>query len=150
MFIKKQIKILEEHFLRLNKDEACTKHYLIRTGRLHPIITIGKSRTFIKGCRISSHKVIQNIFEKCHSMNVMIYAILSFYFDTFSGTTLADSGYINWGYGQPDGAARGVDERCGSMFYNGHLNDIRCDRKCFFICEHEVDTLATKFDNRFD
>ncbi|CAB3254834.1 unnamed protein product [Arctia plantaginis] len=68
---------------------------------------------------------------------------------TVRGTSLADSGYANWGYGQPDGATRGVDERCGSMFYNGHLNDIRCDRKCFFICEHEVDTLTTDFDNRF-
>lgn len=31
------------------------------------------------------------------------------------------------------------------MFYNGHLNDIECDKKAFFICEHEV---PADIDNR--
>ncbi|CAB3242419.1 unnamed protein product [Arctia plantaginis] len=58
--------------------------------------------------------------------------------ETVRGSLLEDSGYTTWANGQPDGVQRGVDERCGSMFYNGHLNDIECDKKAFFICEHEV------------
>lgn len=62
------------------------------------------------------------------------------------GTTLEDTGYVCWGEKQPDGEDR---EQCGSMFYNGLLNDISCDTKCYFICEHEVDTLESTFDDRF-
>ncbi|KAJ8722606.1 hypothetical protein PYW07_003792 [Mythimna separata] len=62
------------------------------------------------------------------------------------GTTLDDTGYVCWGQNQPDGEGR---EQCGSMFYNGLLNDVSCDTRCFFICEHEVDTLETLYDDRF-
>ncbi|CAH2086313.1 unnamed protein product [Euphydryas editha] len=59
---------------------------------------------------------------------------------------LSDSGYIKWGGGQPDGKG---EEKCGSMFYNGHLNDIRCDQNLFFICEHEIDLLRNSQILRF-
>ncbi|XP_075969750.1 C-type mannose receptor 2-like [Anticarsia gemmatalis] len=65
---------------------------------------------------------------------------------TVRGTSLEDSGYTLWGTGQPDG--KGL-EQCGSMFHNGRLNDIACDQKCFFICEHDIDTLASSFNDRF-
>ncbi|CAH0604796.1 unnamed protein product [Chrysodeixis includens] len=51
---------------------------------------------------------------------------------TVRGTTLEESGYVRWGANQPDGGDR---QQCGSMFYNGRLNDISCDAKCNFICE---------------
>lgn len=53
----------------------------------------------------------------------------------FTGTTLYEAGYTRWGIQQPDG---GDKERCGSMFYDGTLNDIACNQKCFFICERET------------
>lgn len=59
---------------------------------------------------------------------------------------LEDSGYSKWGGGQPDGKGQ---EKCGSMFYNGHLNDISCDRLLFFICEHEINLLSNDFILRF-
>ncbi|XP_047527581.1 C-type mannose receptor 2-like isoform X1 [Vanessa atalanta] len=59
---------------------------------------------------------------------------------------LPDSGYTNWGGGQPDGKG---EEKCGSMFYNGHLNDICCDQSLFFICEHEIDLLRNSYVLRF-
>ncbi|CAH0721768.1 unnamed protein product, partial [Brenthis ino] len=59
---------------------------------------------------------------------------------------LEDSGYSKWGGGQPDGKGQ---EMCGSMFYNGSLNDIGCDRLLFFICEHEIDLLRNDFILRF-
>ncbi|XP_039746854.1 secretory phospholipase A2 receptor-like isoform X2 [Pararge aegeria] len=65
---------------------------------------------------------------------------------TIKGMTLRDSGYSKWGGGQPDG---GDKELCGSMFYNGHLNDISCGQNMFFICEHEIDILSTDYALRF-
>ncbi|CAD0196873.1 unnamed protein product [Chrysodeixis includens] len=65
---------------------------------------------------------------------------------TVRGSSLEDSGYSCWGSNQPDGDEK---EQCGSMFYNGHLNDISCSTRCFYICEHEVDTLSNSFDDRF-
>ncbi|KAF9790180.1 hypothetical protein SFRURICE_010840 [Spodoptera frugiperda] len=62
------------------------------------------------------------------------------------GTALDDTGYTCWGTNQPDG---GDLEQCGSMFYNGLLNDISCDTRAFFICEHEVDSLSSSLDDRF-
>ncbi|KAH9645904.1 hypothetical protein HF086_010103 [Spodoptera exigua] len=62
------------------------------------------------------------------------------------GTSLDDTGYTCWGTNQPDG---GEKEQCGSMFYNGLLNDISCGTRAFFICEHEVDTLSSALDDRF-
>lgn len=59
---------------------------------------------------------------------------------------LSESGYTEWGGGQPDGKGA---EKCGSMFYNGSLNDIRCDINLFFICEHEIDLLRNDQDLRF-
>lgn len=51
------------------------------------------------------------------------------------GETLEQAGYASWGNNQPDG---GENERCGSMFYNGQLNDVSCTTvRCFFICERE-------------
>ncbi|XP_053625135.1 macrophage mannose receptor 1 [Plodia interpunctella] len=64
---------------------------------------------------------------------------------TIKGTPLENSGYSRWGGGQPDG---GDLERCGTMFYNGQLNDIACDRRCFFICEND-DVDVNNFDDRF-
>nr|UEP64337.1 teratocyte lectin c-type domain [Cotesia flavipes] len=64
---------------------------------------------------------------------------------TIKGSPLEDSGYSNWGNQQPDG---GDNEKCGSMFYNGRLNDINCSTKAFFICEHDVDILGSIFDER--
>ncbi|XP_023935049.1 macrophage mannose receptor 1 isoform X2 [Bicyclus anynana] len=61
---------------------------------------------------------------------------------TIKGKPLRESGYSKWGGGQPDG---GEQEKCGSMFYNGHLNDISCDQRLFFICEHEIDILSTDY-----
>ncbi|XP_068629452.1 macrophage mannose receptor 1-like [Battus philenor] len=59
---------------------------------------------------------------------------------TTTGETLEEAGYAVWGNYQPDG---GENERCGSMFYNGHLNDISCDsQKCFFVCEKENEHLS--------
>ncbi|KAL0894022.1 hypothetical protein ABMA27_014088 [Loxostege sticticalis] len=65
---------------------------------------------------------------------------------TIKGTRLEDSGYSKWGNQQPDG---GDKETCGSMFYNGHFNDLKCDTNCFFICEHDVGSLGSAFDDRF-
>ncbi|XP_013146398.1 PREDICTED: C-type mannose receptor 2-like isoform X2 [Papilio polytes] len=54
---------------------------------------------------------------------------------TVMGETLEQAGYASWGNNQPDG---GENERCGSMFYNGQLNDVSCTTvRCFFICERE-------------
>ncbi|CAH2073664.1 unnamed protein product, partial [Iphiclides podalirius] len=65
---------------------------------------------------------------------------------TNAGDTLEEAGYAIWGNYQPDG---GDNERCGSMFYNGHLNDISCEaHKCFFICERENELLSL-FSERF-
>ncbi|XP_028037911.1 C-type mannose receptor 2-like [Bombyx mandarina] len=62
---------------------------------------------------------------------------------TIKGGALDNSGYTQWGNGQPDG---GDKELCGSMFYNGQLNDISCTQTCLFICEHDV---SSTFDERF-
>ena len=59
---------------------------------------------------------------------------------------LEQSGYTVWGGGQPDGKG---EEKCGSMFYNAQLNDISCDRRLFFICEHEIDLLRNSYILRF-
>ncbi|CAK1581778.1 unnamed protein product [Parnassius mnemosyne] len=65
---------------------------------------------------------------------------------TTTGETLDDAGYAVWGNYQPDG---GENEQCGSMFYNGHLNDISCEaQRCFFICERENELLNI-FSERF-
>lgn len=54
------------------------------------------------------------------------------------GDTLEEAGYSSWAGNQPDG---GENERCGSMFYEGSLNDIGCDtHRCFFVCEKENKT----------
>ncbi|XP_013180715.1 PREDICTED: macrophage mannose receptor 1-like [Papilio xuthus] len=54
---------------------------------------------------------------------------------TVMGETLEQAGYAAWGNNQPDG---GGNECCGSMFYNGQLNDVSCEaHRCFFICERE-------------
>ena len=34
-------------------------------------------------------------------------------------------------------------EECGSMFYTGRLINTDCDMKSFFICEHEVNDVAS-------
>ncbi|XP_028170786.1 macrophage mannose receptor 1-like [Ostrinia furnacalis] len=65
---------------------------------------------------------------------------------TIRGTKLENSGYSKWGNQQPDG---GDNETCGTMFYNGHLNDLKCDHKCFFICEHDVGSLSNSLDFKF-
>ncbi|CAB3234687.1 unnamed protein product [Arctia plantaginis] len=68
--------------------------------------------------------------------------------ETVKGTSLEDSGYMNWAKGQPDDPPRGAEDRCGSMLYNGQLSDIPCDKRGFFICEHEVAQPASDFDHR--
>lgn len=65
---------------------------------------------------------------------------------TIKGTTLEDSGYTGWGNQQPDG---GDNETCGSMFYNGRLNDLGCFHRCFFICEHDIGLLSGAIEERF-
>ncbi|KAI5646937.1 lectin c-type domain-containing protein [Phthorimaea operculella] len=66
---------------------------------------------------------------------------------TIKGQPLEDSGYSVWGGGQPDG---GDNELCGSMFFNGQLNDIGCGQRCFFICEHEIGSPTEDIDVRFN
>ncbi|KAL0842207.1 hypothetical protein ABMA28_014368 [Loxostege sticticalis] len=65
---------------------------------------------------------------------------------TTKGTKLVNSGYSKWGNQQPDG---GDNETCGAMFYTGLLQDLKCDLKCFFICEHDVANLSNVFDDRY-
>ncbi|KOB77180.1 C-type lectin 10 [Operophtera brumata] len=65
------------------------------------------------------------------------------YLAVINRTPLTDSGYSNWGYTQPDGKG---EEKCGSMFYTGQLNDIGCHRRMFFICEHDVDAMNQVID----
>ncbi|CAG4910852.1 unnamed protein product [Colias eurytheme] len=65
---------------------------------------------------------------------------------SIKGMPFKSLGYTRWGNGQPDGGER---EKCGSMFYNGKLNDINCDVKCFFICEHEISFLESAINPRF-
>ncbi|XP_059057059.1 macrophage mannose receptor 1-like [Achroia grisella] len=67
--------------------------------------------------------------------------------NTIRGTALERTGYSTWGYRQPDG---GDKEKCGSMFYNGHLNDLGCHHKCFFICENDDIGVDLAFDERFE
>lgn len=56
---------------------------------------------------------------------------------TTKGVSLESSGYAEWSYTQPDGNG---EEKCGSMFYTGGLNDIGCGVRMFFICEHNIDS----------
>lgn len=60
------------------------------------------------------------------------------------GYPLIESGYTKWSYNQPDNAG---EEFCGSMFYDGGLNDIHCSDICYFICEHDIDK-STDLDVR--
>lgn len=67
-------------------------------------------------------------------------------YTTVYGTPLEESGYTHWGGGQPDGRDH---EFCGSMFFNGGLNDMFCGSICFFICEHDIGAFNSSFDERF-
>ncbi|GBP24739.1 hypothetical protein EVAR_79586_1 [Eumeta japonica] len=60
-------------------------------------------------------------------------------------TSLEEAGYAKWGNLQPDGNA---DELCGTMFYDGLLNDLNCDLATFFICEHDISSLSSAIDQR--
>ncbi|XP_031768374.2 macrophage mannose receptor 1-like isoform X2 [Galleria mellonella] len=71
--------------------------------------------------------------------------LLGFHNVDEEGTALEDVGYSKWGNQQPDG---GDSEKCGSMFYNGKLNDLGCHHKCFFICECD-NLIDVTFDERF-
>lgn len=82
------------------------------------------------------YESLKMIFQKNKSVNLI----------SFSGTKLVNSGYSKWGNQQPDG---GDNETCGAMFYNGLLQDLKCDLKCFFICEHDVANLSNVFDDRY-
>ncbi|XP_047512060.1 macrophage mannose receptor 1-like [Pieris napi] len=62
------------------------------------------------------------------------------------GRPLKSLGYKTWGTNQPDGGDR---ENCGSMFFNGKLNDIGCNQKCLFICEREIPLLENSINLRF-
>ncbi|CAF4937346.1 unnamed protein product [Pieris macdunnoughi] len=62
------------------------------------------------------------------------------------GRPLKSLGYKTWGTNQPDGGDR---ENCGSMFFNGKLNDIGCNQQCFFICEREIPLLENSINLRF-
>ncbi|XP_013180342.1 PREDICTED: C-type mannose receptor 2-like [Papilio xuthus] len=56
---------------------------------------------------------------------------------TLKGDTLKQAGYSKWYVYQPDGGER---ELCGSMQYNGQLNDVTCETMdCYFICERDND-----------
>nr|AQY54439.1 immulectin 3 [Hepialus xiaojinensis] len=67
-------------------------------------------------------------------------------FTTIRGDTLSDAGFDKWGGGQPD---HSLVETCGSMFYDGELNDIGCEQRCFFICEREVGDGSSALSLRF-
>ncbi|XP_026329389.1 macrophage mannose receptor 1-like [Hyposmocoma kahamanoa] len=67
---------------------------------------------------------------------------------TIKGVPLYNSGYAKWGGGQPDN--RGGTEVCGSMFYDGGLNDMSCYVRCFFICEHDIGIFAGTSNDRFN
>ncbi|XP_049867539.1 C-type mannose receptor 2-like [Pectinophora gossypiella] len=68
---------------------------------------------------------------------------------TIKCSPLEDCGYAEWGNQQPDG---GTNDTCGSMFYNGRLNDVACHHKLFYICEHDVrnKTLSEPLDEAFN
>ncbi|XP_067004404.2 hemolymph lipopolysaccharide-binding protein [Anabrus simplex] len=63
---------------------------------------------------------------------------------TVFGEPLSSTGFTDWstnGAQQPDnsgGSDTNPGEDCGSMHRNGLLNDIRCEYKMPFICEHEL------------
>ncbi|XP_013146066.1 PREDICTED: C-type mannose receptor 2-like [Papilio polytes] len=58
---------------------------------------------------------------------------------TLKDETLEQAGYSNWDDYKPDG---GDKEPCGSMFYNGRLNDVTCGAlDSYFICERDNDNL---------
>ncbi|CAK1545330.1 unnamed protein product [Leptosia nina] len=65
---------------------------------------------------------------------------------SIKGRPVKALGYCKWGHNQPDG---GDNETCGSMFYNGKLNDINCEQKCFFICEREIPILGSAIEMRY-
>lgn len=52
----------------------------------------------------------------------------------FSGLNLKDTGYDEWGANQPDGVGK---DHCGSILWNGRLDDVSCDLKAMFFCEKE-------------
>ncbi|CAH1641633.1 unnamed protein product [Spodoptera littoralis] len=52
---------------------------------------------------------------------------------TINGQTLVEAGYNKFSGGEPNNATTG--ESCGSMYRNGLLNDLWCEKPAPFICE---------------
>ncbi|XP_048483403.1 uncharacterized protein LOC119692904 isoform X2 [Plutella xylostella] len=61
---------------------------------------------------------------------------------TIHGETIQNTTYEVWA--GPDNAPPG--EYCGSMFRNGKLNDVWCDRRFYFICEKDPKSLLCDDD----
>ncbi|CAG9135521.1 unnamed protein product [Plutella xylostella] len=61
---------------------------------------------------------------------------------TIHGETIQNTTYEVWA--GPDNAPPG--EYCGSMFRNGKLNDVWCDRSFYFICEKDPKSLLCDDD----
>ncbi|KAJ8709531.1 hypothetical protein PYW08_009535 [Mythimna loreyi] len=53
---------------------------------------------------------------------------------TVHGETLAEAGYDKWNSGEPTATG---GEFCGSLWRNGYLNDVWCDKNFSFICEKD-------------
>nr|QWY13115.1 IML18 [Mythimna separata] len=53
---------------------------------------------------------------------------------TVHGQTLSEAGYSRWNSGEPTTTE---GEFCGSLWRNGYLNDVWCDKNFSFICEKD-------------
>lgn len=52
-----------------------------------------------------------------------------------TGQSLKDAGFDKFFPGEPN---NGTAEYCGSVFRNGYLNDLSCDKHFAFICEKQI------------
>ncbi|KAJ8709550.1 hypothetical protein PYW08_009554 [Mythimna loreyi] len=93
-------------------------------------------------------KVLTEIFSKVPRNEILVgrpetwkeVAFIGFYdwgergdWRTINGETLSEAGYDKFYTGEPNGA--NVAEFCGSIYRNGLLNDLWCDKEFTFICE---------------
>uniref|UniRef100_A0A2H1WDB6 SFRICE_007235 n=1 Tax=Spodoptera frugiperda TaxID=7108 RepID=A0A2H1WDB6_SPOFR len=54
---------------------------------------------------------------------------------TIHGQTLVEAGYSKFSSGEPNNSTAG--EFCGSIYRNGLLNDLWCEKPAPFICEKD-------------
>lgn len=72
--------------------------------------------------------LINLIFKRCD--HLIKYSL-------FLGKTLDEAGYSKFSLGEPNNSK--PEERCGSIYRSGLLNDLWCDRPAPFICEKSPD-----------